>query len=701
MRPHLVHVLSGNSFALSDTQGDMEVDPYAPIGLFSFDTRFLSRWVLSVDGERLHALSRDELTYFETRFVLVPGTASHYVDSDISVIRHRSLDESFHERLTVLNHSVQPAEYTVRLEIGSDFADTSEILRPAPRRPVVAADSNRRQLRLRHQRDEFIRETLVTSTEPVAVDEQGMTFQIRLAPNGEWHTDLVVATIIHGAGGRDLRASLQSHREHVHHTMNTELTRWLDRAPQLVADRKSLESAYRQALTDLAALRYVPLTYREPVPVGGLPWAMALYGRDAMITCLQTLPFTPELTPATLHLLASVQGGQLDDYHDEEPGKILAELRYGEAAAFGEQPTAIYYGAADTTPLFVVLLDEYERWSGDGDLVRQLRHPARMALDWLDEYGDLCGDGYLRYQTRNDLTGVANQIWRNSPDAVADRDGRQPPFPRATCELQGYAYDARMRGARLAREFWDDPAYADRLEADAARLRDRFNRDFWLPDREYYALALTPDGEPVDALTSNLGHLLFTGIVDPERSAALAAHLSGPELFTGWGVRTYATGQRPYNPVGPHLGAVWPSDNALIAAGLRRYGHDAEAARIAAGMFAVVETMGGSVPEVIAGYPREVTKYPVRLPAAGRPQSWASGALLMLLATMLGLRPCGDNLLVRPEIPVGYGRIELTDVPGRWGRADSFGRERPPGRTSPRLRGGQSGPGQPHRATAG
>ncbi|MEU2614794.1 glycogen debranching N-terminal domain-containing protein [Micromonospora sp. NPDC007271] len=682
MRTDLAHVLAGNAFALSDAEGDIDVDPRVPTGLFSFDTRFLSRWVLTLDGERLHALSRDELTYFETRFVVVPGAASHYVDADVSVIRHRFIGDGLHERVTVLNHSAKPAELTLRMEIASDFADTAEIRRPRPRRPVVTVASAHRQLRLCYQRDRFVRETLVTSTAPVDVDEGGMTFRIRVDPDGEWHTDLQVEMIMHGAGGRDLRTSLAAHRHRVHQDMREDIERWFDRAPRLSGDRQALVKAYEQALADLAALRYLPLAFTERVPVGGLPWAMTLYGRDALVTSLETLPFTPELAPATLRMLALLQGSQLDDLHDEEPGKILSELRYGEQAAFEEQPTAVYYGAADTTPLFVILLDEYERWSGDVDLVRELRHPARTALDWINEYGCPLDDGYLRYQPRNTVNGVANQVWRNSPDAVVDRHGQEPPFPRATCELQGYAYDAKLRGARLAREIWGDPAYADRLEAEAAALRERFNRDFWLPQREYYAFALTPDGEPVDALTSNLGHLLWSGIVEPERAGALAAHLSGPELFSGWGVRTYAVDQRPYNPVGAHLGAVWPSDNALVAAGLRRYGYDAEAAKVAAGIFDVVETLGGSVPEVIAGYPREVTKYPVQLPMAGRPQSWSSGALLMLLATMLGLRPCGDNLLVDPAVPEGYGRIELLDVPGRWGRADAYGRDRTKGRRS-------------------
>ncbi|GAB3393358.1 hypothetical protein GCM10027452_39620 [Micromonospora halotolerans] len=281
----LVGVLAGNVFALSDAHGDIEVEPYAPIGLFSFDTRFLSRWVLTVDGQRLNALSRDELAYFETRFVLVPGTASHYVDADVSVLRHRSIDSSFNERLTVLNHSAEPAEFIVRMEIGSDFADTSEILRPGPRRPVVVADAEHRQLRICHERDRFTRETIVSSTAPVDVDQQGMTFRIRIGPNEAWHTDLHVAMIIQGAGGRDLRSSLESHRRQVHHDMREDLARWFDHAPQLVAERDALAAAYEQALIDLASLRYTPLSFTDRVPVGGLPWAMAVYGRDALVTC--------------------------------------------------------------------------------------------------------------------------------------------------------------------------------------------------------------------------------------------------------------------------------------------------------------------------------------------------------------------------------------------------------------------------------
>ncbi len=401
--------------------------------------------------------------------------------------------------------------------------------------------------------------------------------------------------------------------------MREDLADWMDQAPQLVAERDGLEEMYRGSLADLAALRYRPLSYDTEVPD-----RRSAVG-DVVVRTAQHHHLSPDdgvhprIGPRdAADAGASCRAASSTTTWTRSRARSWPHLRYGESGAFGDRANALYYGAADTTPLFVVLLDEYERWSGDADLVRELRHPARMALDWIDEYGDLTGDGYVRYQRRNERDGAINQCWKDSPESIADADGQQPAFPRATCELQGYAYDAKRRGARLAREFWGDPAYADRLEREAAALKERFNRDFWLPHREYYALALDPYGEPVDALASNIGHLLWSGIVPDDRAEAVAEHLVGPRLFSGWGVRTFATGQRPYNPVGAHLGAVWPADNALIAAGLRRYRFDTQAATIAGGIFDMAQTLGGAVPEVIAGHERSLTKYPVQLPA-GRP----------------------------------------------------------------------------------
>ena len=270
---------------------------------------------------------------------------------------------------------------------------------------------------------------------------------------------------------------------------------------------------------------------------------MTMFGRDSIFTSLQALPFTPELAATTLRALGGWQGSRVDDFRDEDPGRILHELRYGEMTAFEERPHSPYYGCADATPLFVVLLDEYERWTGDRKLVRDLEREARAALNWIDEYADLLGNGYVWYQRRNEKTGLENQCWKDSWDSISYRDGRLPGFPRATCELQGYAYDAKVRGARLARLVWKDPAFAERLEKQAADLKRRFNRDFWVEDGEYFALALDTEGKQVDSLTSNNGHLLWSGIVDKSKAKRGRAAPARPEALLGLG-RAHAGGGR-------------------------------------------------------------------------------------------------------------------------------------------------------------
>jgi glycogen debranching enzyme len=403
---------------------------------------------------------------------------------------------------------------------------------------------------------------------------------------------------------------------------------------------------------------------------------MTIFGRDSIFTSLQALPFTSELAATTLRALAERQGTRLDDFRDEDPGRILHEMRYGELTAFEERPHSPYYGSADATPLFVVLLDEYERWTGDHRMVRDLEHAAKAALCWIDEYADLQGNGYVSYQRRDTTTGLENQCWKDSWDSISYRNGDLPGFPRATCELQGYAYDAKVRGARLARLVWKDDALADRLEHEAASLRRRFNRDFWVQDGEYFAVALDADGRQVDSLTSNNGHLLWSGIVDKAKAQKVARHLLGPRLFSGWGVRTLADGDARYNPIGYHTGAVWPFDNSFIAWGLRRYGFRQEAARIAAGILEAADVFAGRLPEAFGGYPRDLTRYPVEYPTACSPQAWSTGAPLLLLRVALGLEPEGEHLLVDPALPKRIGHLELLDLPGRWKQIDAFGRGR-------------------------
>ncbi len=695
MSNDLVQILEGNTFVVSDGQGDIEASPTDPTGLFSFDTRFLSHWVLTVNGLRLNALSTDDMQYFQTRFFLVPGTGTVYVDSKLSVIRQREVADGFHEHLRVLNHEDKPVDLVIRIDAGSDFADLFEVKDKLKKKGHYQAKIVDDHLVLEYRRETFCRETWISSSERATIDQKGLEFHVRIPAHGNWQTDLNVVASGQAAPpaetaepaktAKTAKASqpatqgpigVRSQRR-VRRDMARGLEKWLRTAPQLKCDWQPLELIYRRCLTDLAALRFSTLTMpNHALPAAGLPWFMTIFGRDSILTSLQALPFTSELAGTTLRALAERQGTRIDDFRDEDPGRILHEMRYGEMTAFEERPHSPYYGNADATMLFVILLDEYELWTGDTKLVHDLEPAARAALNWIDEYADLQGNGYVSYQTRNPQTGLENQCWKDSWDSISYRNGNLPGFPRATCELQGYAYDAKMRGARLARQIWKDPAFADRLEKEAADLKRRFNRDFWVEDGEYFAVALDNDGHQVDSLTSNIGHLLWSGIVDKAKSKAVARHLLGPRLFSGWGVRTLAEGDARYNPIGYHVGTVWPFDNSFIAWGLRKYGFADEAACIVDGILQAAEVFNGRLPEAFGGYPREATRYPVQYPTACSPQAWSTGAPLLLLRVGLGLHPTGDNLVVDPALPSRIGHLELLDLPGRWKRVDAFGRGR-------------------------
>jgi glycogen debranching enzyme len=623
----------------------------------------------------LAPLSVDDLEYYESRFFLVPGQPTQYVDATLSVVRHRTVGGRFDEQLTIVNHDSGVVNLSIRLEVGTDFADIFEVKDNKQKSGQARATVEDGCLRLRYQRDAFVRETVVSSSVPGLCDEHGLTFNLALEPDAEWSTQLRVDALTSSRSpGEEFGTSLESFQKKLGVRRREQLDEWLSAAPRLVCDSDALTEAYWRGLTDLAALRYPALGYPEELPAAGLPWFMTAFGRDSILTSLQMLPFVPGFASATLRYLAAGIGRTLDDFNEEEPGKIFHEVRYGESAAFREQPHAPYYGAVDASPLFIVLLDEYERWSGDADMVREVEIEVRAALNWIDTYADLMGNGYLWYMRRNEQTGLENQCWKDSWNSISYRDGRLPGVPRAICEAQGYAYDAKLRAARLAREFWDDVPFAEGLEQQAADLKQRFNRDYWIEDGQYYALALDYDGSQVDALSSNIGHLLWSQIVEPSRAPQVAQHLLGPKLFSGWGVRTLAEGEGRYNPVGYHVGTVWPFDNSFIAWGLRQYGFDDEAAQIAKGIIDAAPYFRGRLPEAFAGYHRTQTKYPVEYPTACSPQAWSSGAPFLLLRTMLGLNPICDHLTVDPALPEGINRIELLDVPGRWGRADALGR---------------------------
>ncbi len=663
MSERTLSVLDGSTFVVGDRLGDVGTDGAREHGFYSDDTRFVSRWLLRVGQAPLELLSLHQSAHFDAQFFLTP-TIGPEEQAPCSIVRHRLMDHVWMEEVTITNHLHETARLHVVLEVATDFADLFEVKEGVVAEREISFTHDDTSLTLAYEHGAFRRSVTVASSTPARITPSGFEYEPELKAGEQWSTSFTVSPCAVQPGARFARREPRGSLADVRVQRAAELETWLAQAPALQADEPALLRTYRASLSDLGALRMQPdIADEATLPAAGLPWFMALFGRDSLITSYQALPYLPELAATTLRVLAARQATARDDFHEQEPGKILHELRFGELTATGQRPHSPYFGSADATPLFLVLLDEYHRWTGDDTLVRALESHARAALDWIAEGGDLDGDGYVEYERRNPTSGLRNQCWKDSWDSIQFADGTLAQGAIATCEIQGYAYDAQRRSARLAREVWNDAALGDRLEERASDLQARFRRDFWMPERGYHALALDGNKRQVDSLTSNIGHLLWSGILDENEAAVTTERLLDDQLFSGWGVRTLGTREVGYNPLGYHTGTVWPHENSLIAAGLARYGHHEEARTIASAILAAAPGFEHRLPEVFAGFPVSLTSVPVAFPTASRPQAWAAGAPLLLLSAVLGLQP--EDSVVEADLPGPSGHISIRRHPDR------------------------------------
>jgi len=649
-------VLDGSTFFVSDEAGD--VRDGGTSGFFFQDVRHLSSWALSVNGAPMRVLTSRVVDYYSARVFGTLPTARLGHNPPISIQRDRIVGGGVHEDLWVRNHSEDAQEVTLQVDVDSDFADIFELKLPDRLRVgSTSVEPDDGTLTIWHERLGVPRGTRVTWSAPGRIINGAIRFEIELAPRGEWEVCFDISCIVdgHEYGPREGHGGFGKLEPQMPRTLQA----WLADAPTLETDSDLVQHTYRRSLVDLAALRFRPsadLTWS--LPAAGLPWFMALFGRDSLITAYMALPFQPHLAQTTLEALAGLQATELDGFRDADPGKILHEVRRGWLAASGEVPHSAYYGSHDATPLFLVLLDEYHRWTGDDELVRRLEPRARAAIGWIEGPGDPDGDGYLEYATRS-AKGLRNQGWKDSWNAILFGDGRLADPPIAMSEIQGYAYDARVRAARLARVCWQDAELAQRLELDAASLKERFDRDFWLEERGHYALALDRDKVRVDALTSNVGHLLWSGIVPTSHAAALRDRLMAADMFSGWGIRTMSSREAGYNPIEYHNGTVWPHDTAIVAEGLRRYGFRDDANRVVWALFEAAEAFDYRLPEVFAGYDRDATTVAVEYPTASRPQAWAAAAPLLAIRTILGLDAEDGRVMSNPSLPPSIRQLRL------------------------------------------
>jgi glycogen debranching enzyme len=637
-------VVSPGAYCVSDEVGDF--DGTSGRGLYYRDVRHLSGLRLRLGGVRpipLASWTRGSVA----EFALTAGVGPE----GIGVVRRRFLDGGMEEEILLSNETGVAVEVRVEIGCAADFGDVFEVrgYRRASERGEISEEAKDGRLRFSYRRGGFVRGTVVRvsgeEVEPLA--EPGrLSFDVHLGP-GEERT--VRVSVVFEEGGQEvgLRRSAPLYRE----------------APALETDWVALRESWKRSVEDLEVLSF-DAGQGLLVPAAGAPWFMALFGRDALITGYQTMMLGPEPAKSALRALAGYQAVQNDDFRDAEPGKIPHELRRGELAYFGEIPHSPYYGTADATPLFLILLHEVWRWGGDDDLVREMEGAARRALGWNLHHADKTGDGYVAYATRS-TAGLKNQGWKDSANSMLFRDGTRAEEPIAPCEVEGYVYDSFLRGAELAERVWGDTGLAVKLRAEAGDLRERFDRDFWMEDRGYYALALDGAGRRVDSLGSSAGHLLWSGIVPEERARTVAGRLMGEELFSGWGVRTMAEGEGGYDPGSYHNGSVWPHDNALIACGLRRYGFRAEANRVAGALLDAAPHFDHRLPEAFAGYSRGEVREPVELPRSCSPQAWAAGTVVLLVRAMLGAEPDPESrrLMLDPALPGHASRLRLDGIP--------------------------------------
>jgi glycogen debranching enzyme len=433
------------------------------------------------------------------------------------------------------------------------------------------------------------------------------------------------------------------------------LRKWRRRGPQVRTADTNLAAVLDRSIEDLGGLRiYDPEHPTRPVVAAGAPWFMALFGRDSLLTAWMLLPWDARLAAGTLQTLATWQGTDMDAASEEEPGRILHEVRFGPAAAVAMGGRRAYYGTADATPLFVMLLGELARWGFKGSVIDSLLPHADRALDWVERYGDADGDGFVEYCRKNSH-GLANQGWKDSWDGINFADGTIAEPPIALAEVQGYVYAAYRARADLASTAGDESS-ARLWRKKAKQLKRAFNERFWLPDRGWFAVGLDRDKRPIDSLTSNIGHCLWTGIVDADKAGAVARQLMSDDMFSGWGIRTLATSMAAYNPMSYHNGSVWPHDNAICAAGLMRYGFVEPAQRVAEAILDAAEQFGGRLPELFCGFSRQEFVGPVPYPTSCSPQAWAAAAPLLLVHTLLRFAPevPSGQLWCSPVVPERY-----------------------------------------------
>ena len=665
-------IKSESLYFLTEPDGNVSIGEGHGFGLYYHDCRYLNGYTLAINGVRPNVLASIATEGFRAIFELSnPELPAHdgqaIVKEMIGLTWMRLLAQeelALHDRITVHNYDGEAHDLTLSLNFDAKFEDIFTVRGLLPEQvgkllePRWVGDV----LLMVYKGADGLNRSVSVHFTPAPSRKGVRHAEFDLHIPSEQAVDLQVSVVL--AESRRISevrptsppcpaigAIVKNHHDHAR--------TWSQRHAALQSDSLLLNRILERSASDLQILR--TRLGREEFFAAGVPWFTTLFGRDSLITSLQGMAYDPSVAEQTLRLLASYQGRQSNDWRDEQPGKILHEFRVGELARIDEVPYHPYYGSVDSTPLFLITLGEHAAWTGDLRLFHELRENIEAALTWIDHYGDPNRDGYVEYQSTSE-GGLINQGWKDSGNALVNADGSLAQPPISMVEVQGYVYRAKTLIAALFRRT-GDTSRAERLLAEAQTLKERFNRDFWNESLGCYVMALQAQSRQVSVISSNPGQALWGGICDPDKAERTMKRLMQDDMFSGWGIRTLAASERRYNPIGYHLGTIWPHDNSLIAAGMRRYGFDAAAYRIFSGLFEASSYFEQyRMPELFAGFAQGPFGEPVHYPVACHPQAWAAGTLPFLMVTLLGLHPEGFENRLRIRRPILPHFVETLDV---------------------------------------